>query len=136
MDLIRLDTPELVALLVTAEDNVAEALSCDRDAWIQWLVENAAQPGLWVLAAVDEARQVRGYIVALDNVHPPLGDAVQVLYACSAGDMATNRAALEMLTAWARECGAKRVRFVTKDPAVHQVYGFRETGHVVMEMQI
>jgi hypothetical protein len=122
--------------LLKFADNVADCFPCDRGAWIQWLTRAVASEKTFCMQILEPDKSVSGYVVAVDQVMPPLSDCVFVLYSYSEKNFRDNERVLEALKAWAAGCGAKRIRFTTDNVMAHKLYGFRETGRVVMEMVI
>lgn len=132
----RVTEPGQVVRLLKFNDNVTDGFPCSRGAWIQWLTRAVASEKTFCVQILEPDRSVSGYLVAVDQVKPPLSDCVFVLYSYSEKNFRTNERVLDALKAWSAERGARRIRFTTNNVMAHKLYGFHETGRVVMEMVI
>ena len=133
MAIERITEPEQVASLLRFEDNAEDCFPCDRGEWIQWLMKAVVSPKMLIIRVVENG-QTTGYLVAQNQVSPPLTDSVYVIYSYSPKNVEKNKEALESLKEWSIECGAKKIKFDTKNILAHKLYGFKETGLVSMEM--
>jgi len=124
---------EDIAKLLKIDDDVTDYFPCDRGEWVQFLISQSRNPDMFIIGAIEKDSPV-GYMVAVNNVKPPLSDCVSVLFSKTAGTEENNKA-LGMLIEWAKEKGAKSIQFVTDDVVGHSVYGFKKRA-TLMSMEI
>lgn len=130
----RLTEPNDIAKLMKFSDNVEEVFPCSRGEWVQWLMGNCANDGLFVMAVIDDREEITGYLVARNQVLPPLSDCVYVKYAYLPGNIQENEPVKDELVKWAKNCKARRIILTAKDADALKPYGFEETGATGMEM--
>lgn len=120
-------TVEDIASILQLDDLVTESFPCDRGEWVQWLVSNAENPKVLIVGNVQDG-DVKSYLVALDNVSRPLSVQVHILFFYSGSDLDANMAIRDALNDWARERGAKAIRFICRDIKVFEKYGTEQKG--------
>lgn len=130
----RISTPEELAQYVFSlgDDPVEEHLECEKGEWYQFLAKVVSNPNFFIVCS-HRGEKCRGYVVAIKQVTPPLLWHVTIMYAYSPGNYADNRTMVDAVKNWAKENGAKRVKFLTARPDIFGKYGFTETGKTAME---
>ena len=118
---------EEIAGIMQLEDNATESFPCERGEWVQWLISNVENPRVLIIGHVIDG-EIKSYLVALDSVVLPLSVQVNVLFFYSGGDTDKNIAIVDMLNEWARERGAKTIRFVCQNIKVFEKYGAEQKG--------
>lgn len=103
----RLMTVKDVGILFNVKDDAASQFPCDRNAWVQWMVEHISSPkvGIWV---TEEDGVITSYIVLLNTVTPPLSNTVIVLYLWSNCSHKKLRKLIEKAKEWVVEIGSKK----------------------------
>ncbi len=135
MSVKRLKTIEEVAKLLGVQDDVGEYFPCGRGEWVQWLVSQADNERFAIWANFDEAGKIDSYIVALDNIEPPISDSLFIPYAWSVLGQEQNEQVLAEVVKWGKERGAKRIRAMAVDPEKLEKYGFSKRAEI-MELEI
>jgi len=64
---------------LTLPEELSDILLKIPDNLVQWLVENAANPKIYILSEMD-GNNLIGYVVAIDSVMPPVSDYFTVLF--------------------------------------------------------
>ena len=123
-----------IAKILKLEDNIEECFPCTRGEWIQWLMSVVDQLDKIYIMGITTNEKLTGYFVVVNSVLPPLCDSVFALYSYSPKNVNENIEGLLLLKDWAKEQGAKSIKFMTKNVLAHKMYGFVETGNVEMEM--
>jgi hypothetical protein len=135
MTIKRLETVEEYVRLMTVKDDVEKHFPCSHSEWVQWLVSHQRDTKLAIWANF-EGGAITGYIVAYDEIVPPIIDSVSLLYVWSDLGAKANREVLELIKDWARSCGARSIRMGTrKEPRLFKKYGFKEYA-IMMELTL
>jgi len=113
---------EEIAGIMQLEDNIAESFPCEKGEWVQWLISNVENPRVLIIGNIIGG-EIKSYLVALDNVFPPLSIQVNILFFYSRGDMEQNMEIINMLNNWAKKRGAKGVRGICQNIRVYEKYG-------------
>ena len=131
----RLTTEEEVAELIGIDDeNIEDIFGCTKGEWIQWLVSQATNENLFILASYKDDF-ISDYIVVSNTVCPPLTDSISILYVYSKLGKTKHEEVLKEIVKWGISLGAKRIIMQTKTPILFYRYGFEETD-TLMELKI
>lgn len=133
----RLTTAEDISMLFDLKDDSEIQFPCGRHAWMQWLTEQAANPKVGIWATVEQ-NQAIGYIVAIDNVMPPISDSVSLLYIWYSWKPIKRKDTQNLIRTiedWGREIGAKQVITVlTESQSIHaKISGFKVSGQIFIK---
>lgn len=126
---------EDIVKILQVDDKIEDYFPCDKGEWVQWLIQRVDDPSLLILGnIIDDI--LCGYIIAANEVHPPLSNCIYVLFAHTAGKK-INKEALNLLIDWAKEKKAKSIDFTTnhKNAVGLTVYGFKKK-YSVMSMEL
>lgn len=118
---------EEIAGIMQLEDDAMETFPCEKGEWVQWLISNVENPGILIIGNIIDG-EIKSYLVALDNVILPVSNQVEILFFYSDGDIDFNMTIRDMLNDWAREKGAKAIRFICRDIEVFEKYGAEKKG--------
>ena len=137
MELKRVESAEDLRGLLGFSDDATEYLECERSEWVQFLVQHAPineRIAVWVFR---EEGGLKGYVVCVDGVTPPLfwGATILYVYAPAIGrDVLAD--ALNDMTDWAKARGARYLDMNTRAPRLFARYGFRELGYTMMRIDL
>jgi len=126
MSIKKLEVEEIAGIM-QLKDNFMESFPCEKGEWVQWLISNVENPRVLIVGNVIDG-EIKSYLVALDNVIPPLSVQVHILFFYSGGDMEQNMAMINMLNNWAKEKGALKIRGVCQNIKVFEKYGAEQKG--------
>jgi len=127
----RIQTPHDVVMFHALNDEIEEHFPCDKTAWIQWLTERSDNPNYLILANVNSHDQIDAYVVAFNNVNPPLQDFVAVIYMWAPNLNALFEIA-RMGEAWALAQGASKIVAKTDlDDKFLTAFGYKQTAKYV-----
>jgi hypothetical protein len=135
----RVATPPDVVMVSRYKDNFDElTTSMSRDEMIQLLMSGLTVPNSVVAWGVwDNANRLRGYLVALNTIYPPLSQGISIIYAHSTAPTSAQRKVLVEVETWAKELGANSIMIHTKHPGLlFAKFGFVDSHMVTMEKQI
>lgn len=132
----QLKTPDDISILFKLPDDIEKQLPCNRSEWIQWLVENVSNPRIGIWANIEQD-QANGYIVAINNVMPPVSNAIGLLYIWYSWNPLKRKATRKLVGItedWGREAGAKRIiTAMAPDQMIHaKINGFETIGQLVV----
>jgi hypothetical protein len=104
---------EDIAKIAFIEDHLETHLTCEKGEWVQFLISQVDNPKLHIIGDIDDKGIIKGYMVIVDNIMPPIFDSVVVLFVWTqAGALRCDRDVLRPLIKetqrWAREIGARR----------------------------
>jgi len=134
--MIKRATVEDVARLIGINDTIIECFAGDRGEVIQFLCQCLEQENPNVAVWINDDNGINAYIVAINNVQPPVADYVFIPYAyCKAGS-AIGTEIFRAVTEWARELGARAIQMATKLPEHFARYGFKESEFKLMEFDL
>lgn len=119
-----LEVEDIAGIMQLEDDVLTEVFPCELGEWVQFLVQNVANPNFFMMGVTEEDKLL-GYFIAINAIAPPVSNCISVLYSKTAG-MENNKAVLDALIAWAKEKGAVSIDFVTDNVVGHAVYGFRK----------
>lgn len=130
-----------VLKFVYLDDKIESMLNMSKSTWIQWLQEsiNDERIRTWINK---EGDQVNGYVVAINNIMPPLSNSIVLeyiwvenkivngMYARSSILIAQNL--IEEVKKWVRELRADGIIGKTTLPeAIYELFGFKETARFI-----
>jgi len=118
---------EEIAGIMQLEDYATKSFPCERGEWVQWLISNVENPRVLIIGNVIDG-EIKSYLVAVDNVGLPLSVQVNIFFFYSGGDTDSNMEIRDMLNDWARERGAKIIRFICQDITMFEKYGAEQKG--------
>jgi len=107
---------EMTKILVTNDKLLEKTIPCSKGEWVQWLCQEIENPRIVVFADFENGK-INAYVVILNNVMPPVFDAVSVLYLWSPSNHKTTRALIERSKEFAIKIGA--IRGVISVPTDH-----------------
>jgi len=130
----KLEVEDIAKILVIA-DHLEDHLTCTRGEWIQFLISQVDNPKMHIIGDVDENGDIRGYMVLVNNILPPIFDSVVVLFVWTQhGSLCCDRDIIRPLTssarAWAKEIGAQRG--VATIPITHNEQFMNSVGGKLM----
>lgn len=126
MTIKKLEVEEIAGIL-QLRDKVTESFPCDKGEWVQWLITNVENPRVLIIGNVVDG-EIKSYLVAHDSVMLPLSDHVSGLFLYSKSDADSNMGLIEMLNDWARDKGAKTIKFICQNIKVFEKYGAKQVG--------
>lgn len=135
----QVSTPQEVVMVSKYKDNFDELTdSLSRSEMIQLLMNGLTVPDSIVAWGVfDNANRLKGYLVALNAIMPPLSKAVTIIYAHSTAPTRAQKQVLDCVEAWAKELGATNMIIQTTAPsALYTKYGFKDTGMIMMDKHL
>ena len=117
----RLESNDIAGIL-KLNDGVENIFPCDRGEWVQWLMANKDNPKVLIIG------DGKSYLVAVDTVQRPLNDSVTIIFFYSKSKFEDNIKNIKVLNDWAKEIGAKQIRFICKNIKVFEKYGASQIG--------
>ena len=101
--------------ILKMDDHIEELFPCDKGEWIQWLMGILENPRFLIVGTEDS------YLVASDNVMLPISASVSILMCYS--NEGNVKELKDAVSKWALNCGAREVRFITRDISMFMSYG-------------
>jgi hypothetical protein len=119
-----------IAQLLNSTVNIEKLMGCTTGEWVQVLMQNIDNDNWFMRCNTTSAGRVNGYIVAINNVHPPIFDSVNILLFVSSGEFKINIAIRDELNKWAKEKQAKCIIFACKNVDTFVKYGANKTAEL------
>ena len=129
----KLEVEDIAKIMYLEDDKLTEVFPCELGEWVQFLIQNADNPNIFMLGEKDGGELI-GYFVAINAIALPVNNSVSVLYSKTAGKE-INKAFLDALIDWSKEKGATSIDFITNNVVGCSVYGFRKKA-VLMAMEL
>jgi len=129
----KMEVEDIAKILVTKDDDFKNLFDCSVGEWVQFLVQNAGNDRFLMIGNTQDDK-IDGYLIAINSRSFPGDPFVTVIYSKTAG-LEINKESLGILKAWAKEEGAKEIRFITNNEKGHQVYGFKRKA-ILMSMEL
>lgn len=129
--IIKATKPEEVIPIIYVKDSIEEDIEISRDEWIQFLVEKVSDEkwGIWI--SRNDMGDINAYVVAVDNMHPPLTKSIMIVYVWSIN----HKALIEIQEAgeaWGKLLGATKITAKTnEDDQVLKAFGYKVTSKFV-----
>jgi RimJ/RimL family protein N-acetyltransferase len=146
MEIRRIIEPEIVTSILSFEDkelekNVLNVMGCSKVEWVQFLEDLVTNAGglIGLFGSIENAK-IKGYIVALNCVSPPMFRHVGIGY-MYIPDNTINEYVPEMLNQirqWSEELGVKKIMLECENNEarvrLYSKFGFKVKNSVIMEL--
>jgi len=130
--IIRIQSPEKLMPLFTLDHDEDSDLPCKFTEWVQWVVGVCAEERVGIFADVNEKGKIESYIVAADNVSPPLTASIMIIYAWTKTRILDQGDIFKALSEWGISRGATTCTARTNiDEKLCNHYGFKTIARFI-----